>query len=248
MLKTIIVEDEPHGRETLKNLLTEYCEDVTIAALCGTVVEGIEAIDKEQPDLVFLDIELHTGNGFEVLEQVKKLNFEVVFTTAYEDYAIKAIKFSALDYLLKPIDISELKEAVEKTRERRKEMDYNKNLHNLVSNIKGFEQKRISLSTMEGVEFIKTEDIIRLEANGSYTNFFLVGGRKLVVSKNLKEYENLLSDHDFYRTHYSTLINLRQVDRYLKQDGGCVVLKDGSQAPVSQKRKELFFEAMKMAT
>lgn len=246
MLKVIIIEDEPHGRETLKNLLNDYCEDVEIAGLCSTVEEGIHAIETLKPDLVFLDIELHTGNGFEILEKVKRLDFEVVFTTAFENYAIRAIKFSALDYLLKPIDISELQDSVNKARERREETLQNKNLFNLVQNLKGHNQKTITLSTSEGLEFVEVADIIKLEANGSYTLFYLKNKRKLLVSKNLKEYENLLSDCNFYRVHHSCLVNLNEVEKYVKMDGGYIVLKDGSHASISQKRKEKFIELMNL--
>lgn len=248
MLTVLIIEDEPHGRETLKNLLNDYCEDVEIVGLCSTVPESIDAIQAKKPDLVFLDIELHSGTGFEILESVKRFDFEVVFTTAFENYAIRAIKFSALDYLLKPIDITELREAVAKARDRRKETWQNKNLYNLVKNLRDLNDnhKTITLSTSEGLEFVEVSDIIKLEANGSYTLFYLKQNRKLLVSKNLKEYENLLTDCKFYRVHHSCLINLNEVEKYVKLDGGYIVLKDGSHANISQKRKEKFLELMNL--
>jgi two-component system LytT family response regulator len=248
MMKVIIIEDEPHGRETLKNLLNDYCEEVDIVSLCSTVPEGIQAIRSQRPDLVFLDIELHSGTSFEILEKIKQFDFEVVFTTAFEDYAIRAIKFSALDYLLKPIDITELREAVTKARRRREETLQNKNLYNLVKNLSDLNDshKTITLSTSEGLEFVDVSDIIKLEADGSYTLFHLKQNRKLLVSKNLKEYENLLSDCKFYRVHHSCVINLNEVEKYVRQDGGYIVLKDGSHANLSQKRKEKFLELMNM--
>lgn len=246
MLKVIIIEDEPHGRETLKNLLTDYCEDISILEMCATVHEGIEAIQTHHPDLVFLDIELHTGNGFEILEKVERHDFEVIFTTAFENYAIKAIRFSALDYLLKPIDIAELQEAVQKARDRRRGMDTNRNLINLIRNMNSLQHKTITLSTSEGLEFVDVNDIIKLEASGSYTYFHLKNNRKMLVSKNLKEYETLLSDSHFYRIHHSCVINLNEVEKYVKMEGGYIVMKDGSQASVSQKRKDKFIELMNM--
>ena len=246
MLKVLIIEDEPHGRETLKNLLNEYCDDIEIVGLCATVSEGIHGIQTMKPDLVFLDIELHSVTGFEILESVKHFDFEVVFTTAFENYAIRAIKFSALDYLLKPIDIAELREAVSKARTRRKESWQNKNLYNLVKNLRDLNEnhKTITLSTSEGLEFVDVAEIIKLEANGSYTTFYLKQNKKLLVSKNLKEYENLLIDCKFYRVHHSCVINLNEVEKYVKLDGGYIVLKDGSHASISQKRKEKFLELM----
>lgn len=247
-MKVIIIEDEPHGRETLKNLLNDYCEEVEIVSLCSTVPEGIQAIQSQRPDLVFLDIELHSGTSFEILERIRQFDFEVVFTTAFEDYAIRAIKFSALDYLLKPIDITELREAVTKARHRREETLQNKNLYNLVKNLSDLNDshKTITLSTSEGLEFVDVSDIIKLEADGSYTLFHLKQNRKLLVSKNLKEYENLLSDCKFYRVHHSCVINLNEVEKYVRQDGGYIVLKDGSHANLSQKRKEKFLELMNL--
>jgi two-component system, LytTR family, response regulator len=248
MIKVLIIEDEPRGRETLKNLLNDYCEDLEIVGLCSAVPESIHAIEVMKPDLVFLDIELHSGTGFEILESIEHFDFEVVFTTAFENYAIRAIKFSALDYLLKPIDITELREAVGKARKRREETWQNKSLYNLVKNLKDLNDnhKTITLSTIEGLEFIEVSDIIKLEANGSYTWFYLNQNRKLLVSKNLKEYENLLSDCKFYRVHHSCLINLSKVEKYVKLDGGYIVLKDGLHANISQKRKEKFFELMNL--
>jgi len=246
MLNVVIIEDEAHGQETLKNLLKEYCENIEIAGIAGSVKEGIKAIEAIKPDLIFLDIELHTGTGFDILENVNRYDFEVIFTTAYENYAIKAIKFSAIDYLLKPIDISELRDAVDKVRKRREQSLENHKLYNFLKNLKGQNdsQKIITLSTSEGMEFIPVADIIKLEANGSYTTFYLKQGRSLLVSKNLKEYENLLSEHGFFRVHHSCMINLNQVERYVKSEGGSIILKDGSQADISQKKKEKFLELM----
>ncbi len=246
MLEVIIIEDEGHGQNTLKNLLVDYCREVRIVGIAGSVKEGIHAIQCQKPDLIFLDIELHSGTGFEILENVKRFDFEVIFTTAYENYAIKAIKFSAIDYLLKPIDIEELQEAVEKVRRRREKSLQNNNVLNLVRNLQDInnQHKIITLSTLEGIEFIPVSDIVKLEANGSYTTFQLKQKRSLLVSKNLKEYENLLSEYGFFRVHHSCIINLSEVERYIKSDGGMIILKDGSQADISNKKKDKFLELM----
>lgn len=246
MLQVVIIEDEPRGRETLKNLLSEYCADIEIVAMAGSVKEGTQAIREFDPDLVFLDIELHSGTGFEILENVQRFDFEVVFTTAFENYAIQAIKFSAIDYLLKPIDISELIEAVEKVRKRREESSQNKNLKNLIQNLgkHNNDQKIITLSTLDGFEFIAIADIIKLEANGAYTTFFLKKNKTLLVSKNLKEYEVLLTGYNFFRVHHNCMVNLNEVERYVKSEGGYIILKDGSQANISQRKKERFLELM----
>jgi two-component system LytT family response regulator len=247
-MQVIIIEDEPRGRETLKNLLTEYCDNIEIAGMAGSVKEGIHVIRNARPDLVFLDIELHSGTGFEILESVDRFDFEVVFTTAFENYAIRAIKFSAIDYLLKPIDISELRDAVEKVRQRREVSSRNNKLWNLVQNFhrQADEQKIITLSTLDGFEFIEVSNILKLEASGAYTMFFIKPDRKLLVSKNLKEYEMLLSQNNFYRVHHSCLINLNEVEKYVKSDGGYIVLKGGSTASISQRRKERFIKLMNL--
>jgi len=248
MLQVIIIEDEPRGRETLKNLLTEYCTDINIVGMAGTVKEGIQIIRNTRPDLVFLDIELHSGTGFEILENVDRYDFEVVFTTAFENYAIRAIKFSAIDYLLKPIDITELRDAVEKVRQRREVDSRNNKLWNLVQNFnrKKIEQKIITLSTLDGFEFVEVADIIKLEANGAYTTFFIKPDKKMLVSKNLKEYEMMLADYNFFRVHHSCMINLHEVEKYVKADGGYIKLKDGSTANLSQRKKEKFMELMNL--
>lgn len=246
MLKAVIIEDELHCREVLYNLLAEYCSEINVVAMEADVQEGINTIKVNCPDLIFLDIELQTGSGFEILKKLPHLNFEVIFTTAYEHYALKAIKFSAIDFLLKPVDVDELIEAVEKVRKKRSEESCNRRLEVLLKNMqdKGKEQQTITLSTMEGFEFVRIMDIIRCEALGAYTHFFLKAGKNILVSKNLKEYENILSDHNFFRVHQSHLINLIEVVKYVKSDEQ-VILKNGDVVKVSHSRKESFLNKMK---
>ncbi len=242
MLRIIIVEDELHSRESLRNLVNDYCEDVEVVAVAESVEEGLEKIINHKPDLLFLDIEMQTGTGFDLLEQSKNFSFEVIFTTAFEHYALKAIKFSAIDYLLKPIDVEELQAAVVKVQKKKDTLTQNKKLINLLSNIqnKDSKQHKITLATSEGLEFINVTDIIFCEANGSYTNFHLKQEKNLIVSKHLKEYENLLNEYNFLRVHQSYLINLAEVEKFVKSNGGYIIMKGGEQVSISHKKKEEF--------
>lgn len=246
MLQVAIVEDEKHSRETLKNLLEEYCDDITIVGMAGSVNEAVGMIRNSRPELVFMDIELQTGTGFDVLKTLSDQSFEVIFTTAFEQYAIKAIKFSSIDYLLKPIDIEELQQAVAKANVKKNDEQYQKQLEILLTNFKqpNGENKNICLSTAEGIEFVKVHDIIYCEANGSYTNFYLKEGKKIIVSKHLKEYETLLSEYDFMRVHNSFLINLLEVKRFVKTDGGYILMKNDEAVSISQKKKDEFLSKM----
>lgn len=245
-LKAIIVDDENHSRETLKNLLEEFCSDVEVLASISTVRDAVKEIPLLKPDLVFLDIELQSGTGFDILAQLGEINFEVVFTTAFDQYAVKAIKFSSLDYLLKPIDLEELQSAVEKARKIKNKESYNEQLVSLLKNIRQPKSSRICLATFEGMEFINIDDISHCEASGSYTSFKLVNGQKLLVSKHLKEYENLLGEHHFLRVHNSFLINLKEVKKYFKSDGGYIVMNNDDTVSISRGKKEIFMNAMQM--
>jgi two-component system, LytTR family, response regulator len=246
MLRVMIIEDEKHSRETLRNLLTEFVEDITIVAMSGDVHEAIALAQQTRPEVLFLDVELQTGTGFDVLEGIKNLDVEVIFTTAFEQYAIKAIKFSSIDYLLKPIDIEELQAAVTKVRNRQNKEGYSRQLELLLNQTKslGHEKSRICLATLDSIEFIDLHDILFCEANGSYTNFHLSENRKLMVSKHLKEYEQLLADHDFMRVHNSYLINLNKVKKYIKTEGGYILMENDAQITLSPKKRDDFFSRM----
>lgn len=249
-LKAVIVEDEKHSRETLKNLLQEFCINIEVVGLASSVEEGVNTIKSKLPDVVFLDIELQTGTGFDVLNQVSHLNFEVIFTTAFEQYAIKAVKFSSLDYLLKPIDLEELQHAVSKAQTKKDQVVYKKQLETLMLNIK--QQKpnlnKICLATSEGYEFIEVTDIIYCKAEGSYTAFILKNNEKLLVSKHLKAYEDLLLEQDFMRVHNSFLINLKEVKKYIKADGGYIIMNNNDSVNISRSKKEDFIHKMQMLT
>jgi two-component system, LytTR family, response regulator len=245
-LRALIVEDEFHSRETLKGFLRTYCPEVQLVEEASSVDEAVSKISGLRPELVFMDIELQTGTGFDVLRRVSHLDFHLIFTTAFEHYAIKAIKFSSIDYLLKPIDMEELQAAVQKASQLRAMESRQTLLENLLNNLKTPhpENHKISLSTAEGVEFIPTREIFFCEANGSYTDFHLQDGRKLVVSKNLKEYENILQNHRFMRVHNSFLINLQEVKKYVRTDGGYIVMNNDKVVSISQSKRDEFLKNM----
>ncbi|GAB2767513.1 LytTR family DNA-binding domain-containing protein [Rhabdobacter roseus] len=245
-MKAVIIEDEFHSREFLKSVVTAWCEGVEIVGTAESVPEGVALIEAVAPELVFLDIEMQSGTGFDLLQQVRNRDFEVIFTTAYDHYAIQAIKYSAIDYLLKPIDLDELQAAVAKVRERRpgQVAPVNEALELLLATLKNpaTEPTKITLATSEGLEFVPLEQIIRLEAAGAYTTFFLKEGKKIMVSKNLKEYENLLPARRFFRIHNSHMINIDEVKKMLKTDGGYAVMNDGATVMISPKKKEEFLQ------
>jgi len=247
MQRVLIVEDEVRSREFLADILAEHCPALQLVGTASNVAEAVAAIRDYRPDLVFLDIELQTGTGFDVLEQINGEQPAIIFTTAYDHYAIKAIRFSAVDYLLKPIDVDELKAAVARTRDLQHVNSNQQTLDVLMHNLKQLranENPTITLSVAEGIEFIPLREIIRLEAAGAYTNFFLKGSRKMMVSKNLKEYETMLGEHNFMRVHNSHIINLAEVKRFVKSDGGYAVMSDDAQVVISPKKKDDFVRIM----
>ncbi|RYC50930.1 LytR/AlgR family response regulator transcription factor [Flagellimonas olearia] len=246
-LKVIIIEDEKHSRETLKSMLEEFCKDVKVIATASSVSEGVKVLSVYSPDVVFLDIELQSGLGFDVLTQIKDPSFEVIFTTAFEKYAIKAIKFSSLDYLLKPIDLSELQDAVEKARNRMDTNVYRQQIDTLMQSLskENHRQEKICLATTAGMEFIAIEEIVLCKADGSYTSFVLRNENTLMVSKHLKEYENLLGDYQFMRVHNSYVINLNEVKKYVKSDGGYIIMSNDMHVSISPRKKDELMEAMK---
>ena len=237
--RVIIIEDEQHNRENLIQMIAGHCPDVEILAVCSTAREGRESIAATSPDLIFLDIEMPDENGFSVLENLPRIDFEVIFVTAYNHYSLKAIKFSALDYILKPIDTSELIAAVEKARSKIRQKKENLLLRNLLENTRRSNPcKTIALSLSDKVEFIEVSSIIRCESDSNYTTFYLKNGEKLLVSKTLKEYDELLSPYGFLRVHQSHLINLKEIKSYIKTDGGYIKMKDGSSVSISRQRRE----------
>jgi two-component system LytT family response regulator len=237
MISSIIVDDEEKSRITLKRLIDMHCKDVQVLELCDSVNAAIKAIDKHQPQVVFLDVEMPFDDGFTLLEKIKDPTFKVIFTTAYDHYAIKAIKYSAMDYLLKPIDGEELKSAIEKLETlTEKPGDKLKQFENLLYNIKS-KSAIIAIPTFEGLQMVNADDIIKCTADDTYTDISFVGGKRLTVSKLLKEFEELLEDYNFFRVHNSSLVNLKHVTKYVKGDGGYVVMSDGESCEVSRRKK-----------
>lgn len=235
-----IADDEVRSRELLQNLIEELCPELMIVGAAATVEEAVKSIHQLQPQILFLDIEMHPGTGFDILQKLSpSTSSQVIFTTAYDQYAIRALRISAVDYLLKPIDVQELQSAVQKAIRQISNKQPQQQLQHLLQNlVKQQQDYTISLSTSEGLEFIPIASVLHLEANGAYTVFYLKENRKIMVSKNLKEYESILADHGFFRVHNSHLINLKEVKRYLKSDGGYVVMNDDSSISISPRKKE----------
>jgi two-component system LytT family response regulator len=243
MIRAIIVDDENKSRVNLKILLTEFCEGVEVIGLAGTVNDAIKLIDSKNPDMVFLDIQMQNETGFDLLEHYEKINFEVVFTTAHSEYALRAIKFSAIDYLLKPIDIDDLQAAVKKLEERINADSQIKNkLEVLLQNLKPEDSSncKIALPSSSGLVFVKLREILYCEGQSNYTYFYLINGNKYIVSKTLKEYEEMLSEYNFFRIHKSHLVNLNEIKQYVRGDGGYVVMNNEKALDVSKRRKESF--------
>lgn len=244
MRKALIIDDENRTRELIAKMIDSFGFDIQTLPIGENVQSGIKAIEQYHPDIVFLDVQMPDGTGFDVLKSVAKKDFEVVFITAHEEFAIKAIKFSALDYLLKPIDPSELKSAVERALKAIDEKKEDSQFEALQHNIQPQQKKKLVLKTQESVFVVELDEIIRCEADRNYTSFFLVNGKKILVSRTLKDYETLLTSHNFLRVQQSHLINLDYVDRYDKGNGGSVVMKDGSEVPLSPAKRDIFFKIL----
>lgn len=237
MLKAIVIDDELKARKTLVGLLQNFTEGVEVVAEADNVATGVEAIVKQDPDVVFLDIKLSSETGFDLLNSLPKIDFELIFVTAHGEYALKAIQFSALDYLLKPLNIEDLIAAVQKLKERKENQKkseriqlYQENLHHRFS--------RVALPTQEEVFICELSEIIRCEGDNVYTTFHLTNGKKILVSKTLKKYENLFTEYGFFRVLKSHLVNLIHVKKYIRGRGGEIVLTDGEIISVSRDRKK----------
>jgi two-component system LytT family response regulator len=246
-IKAIIVDDEQHCIDALYTMLQKKCPGVQIVGWAKSVKEAKEIVDELQPDLVFLDVEMPYQNGFELLKLFDKVYFDVIFTTAYEQYALKAIKFNALDYLLKPFSVKELQEALDKCRERKTQRPKEQGttpMEVFLQNMKTLQQvhKKIALPTINGLVFMPVQNIVRCESTGNYTRIFFTDKKNLMVSRPLKEFEELLSDVDFFRVHNSHLINMQQMQSYIQGEGGFALMSDGTQVEVSRRRKAEFLK------
>ena len=242
MIKAVLIDDEKNSRMALSKLIESYAKDVHILAEASNLQEGLDAIRIHKPDLVFLDLEMPDSNGLELFEQLDKIDFEVIITTGHQEYAVRAVRTAALDYLLKPIDLEELEQSIERVFAKRKQKKENKNFDIFIKNFKNTSDQQIALASSDGLTFLKVSEIIYCKGDGAYTYFFIEDGTKLTVSKNLKEFEDLLSDKGFFRIHKSYLINLRHMKKYVRGDGGYVVLSNGDHADVSKRKKEGFMK------
>lgn len=245
MINALIIDDEKGARFILRGLIEKHFDNIHIVGEADGIETGIEAIKKHQPDLVFLDIQMRKGTGFDLLNQLDTINFEVIFITAYNQYAVDAFKLSAFGYLLKPIKIKELENVIDRLQEKilLHQQNTDKRLKVLIENYgsEGEVQKLIIANT-DGFEVIEIKHIIRLEGDGNYTHFILENDKKMTSTKNIGEYEKLLNKYGFFRIHQSTLINLRHVAGYIKGDGGLVKMTDGKSLKVSRDRKKSFLE------
>lgn len=241
MTTAVIIDDERHSVETLAWKLEKHCPAVKVINTFTDPVEGLEFLQENQPDLLFLDIEMPRLNGFELLKQIVPIPFDVIFTTAYDEFGVKAIKFSALDYLLKPIQVDELQTAIEKHREKANSQLTSTQLKVLFSNIQEEKQGRpgkIALATKESIEFVFPEEIIACSSDSNYTMVYLENGRKKLISRTLKDIEELLSEYQFFRAHHSHLVNLRHVKEFVRHDGGYLIMSNQMTLPVSRSRRE----------
>ena len=242
--KVLIIDDEKPTREFIRKMLESFDLKLDIYTDGENVQSGIEAIERIQPDIVLLDIQMPDGNGFDVLKSMSTKSFEIIFITAFQEFAVQAIKFSALDYILKPIDAEELRNAVLNALQMLSHKKDETQINALQNNIQPHLKRKLVLKTQESIFVVEIDDIVHCEADKNYTFFYLNDGKKILVSKTLKDYDTLLSGLQFFRVHQSYLINLNCVERYDKHDGGSVILKDGTAIPLSPAKKEQFFKSL----
>jgi two-component system, LytTR family, response regulator len=245
MIKVIIVDDERRNIENIQILIEKHCPDLVIAGSAETISEAIPLIESQKPDVVFLDIQMGAFTGFDLLKNIKERNFEVIFVTAYDKYGIQAVKFAALDYILKPIDIQEFLLAIAKVKEKMTAKQSSRQLDFLVDYLKqNGKPAKIALPQQQEVRYVPVADIVRCEAQNTYTWFFLSNNDKILVSRPLKEYDELLAPHRFIRCHQTHLVNPVFVKSFLKEDGGGLLLQNGVKVPVSKQKKDYVKEAL----
>lgn len=249
MLRTIIIDDEDHQRLTIEKMAKRYCPNVTLVAQADGVNTGVEAIKKFKPDLVLLDIKMDDGTGFDLLDKLRPIDFKVIFITAYDQYAIKAIRFSALDYLLKPLDPDELTQAIEKA-ENIIQKDFNTQLDNLKEHLSSENKsnKKIIIKTFDNIHLVPVNEILFCESDGNYVSVHLINQSKILVSSSLKDYEEMLSENGFFRVHKTYLINIRYIRRFEKAEGGSVVLENENKIPVASRKREQLLEMFERLT
>ncbi len=242
-LKAVIIEDEQKARRILQTLLEEHCSGVEVVGVAQDVPTGVKTIISQKPDVVFLDIELPGFNGFELADFFDEIRFEIIFTTAYSHYAIKALQMSAIDYLLKPIQIAQLQHAVEKARRKKGEQVQEK-FHALKENLATGGKRRIALPIAEGFLFVEQDEIVYLEADNSYTTVYFTNGNKIVVSRNLKEFTEIIASPDFFKPHRSYLVNSRHIRQFNRQDNGSLQMINGHTIYIARDKKQEFLDFM----
>lgn len=243
MIKAVIIDDVEKARIALASDIKQYCPEIYLSGEADGVESGIKLIRSVLPDIVFLDIKMSDGSGFDLIEKLRKegtLSFQIIFTTAYNEFAIKAFKFSAIDYLLKPIDPDDLIQAVKRVRKIEEPGLLKDNIAVLLESMKGIQasQKRIALNSIDKVQVVNVNEIIQCESQKNYTLFYLTGNKQSLVTKTLKEFEEMLEQDGFLRVHHSHLINLKHLKEFVKADGGYVVMSDGSHVPVSVRKRD----------
>jgi len=245
-MRTIIIDDESRARQSIINLIKLSGIQINIVAEAESVDSGFNMITKYEPDLILLDINLQDGTGFDLLKKLPSIPFKIIFITAYEEFAIKAFEFSAIDYLLKPLDPLKLQNALKKANDTFSKENMIIKLNALFTNLnlKDGNTQKLVLHTDKKIHIVETKDIIRCESNAGYTTFYLVDGKKVMVSRTLKSYETLLLDYHFFRAHQSHLINLDYIDHFRKKDGGSVVMKNQHKVPIAQRKREAFLSIL----
>ena len=247
MYQVVIVDDEVPQQETLRRILKEHFQDYRVVKICSSVEEGVEYLGKNKPDLVFLDVMMPPSNGFEMLQRLGDIAFEIIFTTSFDHFAIQAFKVAAVDYLLKPFGHEELGISIKKFEERFALKHPMYNISTLLQNInvQTSTEIKIALPVLTGFVFAKVNDIVRCESDNTYTTFYFTNSKPIVVARSLKECEDLLAIYDFCRVHNSHMVNLRHIDEYIKGDGGQVNMSDGAKVEVSRRKKDEFLAALK---
>lgn len=245
MIKTIIIDDEKNARVNTLNIINTFCSNIEVVALADGVKTGIEKIKEFKPELVLLDIDMNDGTGFDLLQALAPIDFCVVFVTAHVEEKTTAIKFNALDFLVKPLDPEDFLLAINKAVLQLKDRTYQQRINNLLSDVNRNELPKIALSNSEAVYFVKPDEIIRIEADANYAHFYLASEKKITISKPLKEYAELLENYGFFRCHQSHLVNLNFTKKFVKKDGGYLELSLGSSVPVSQRKREKLLKAIK---
>lgn len=246
MIKTVLVDDETDSIKVLQRLLSAYCPEVVVVGKADGVETALHVIQTTKPDIVILDIEMTHGNAFDLLNQLQPIDFQVIFVTAFDNYAIRAFKYSAVDYLLKPVDIDDLRGAVERASRKVQGRSFIDQMETLLYNVETFQltQQKMAVPTLTGLVFIPIKDIMRFEAKGSYTSIYLTNTDEIVATRNIKEYEDLLPDSIFCRVHNSHIINLHKIQKYHKGRGGYIIMEDGSNIEVASRRREEFLRRL----